>query len=321
MSIFEHHSVDSMGDGSSAVQSLRHLGLLYHSAAEFIDTVTSFVDEGLAASQPVMVAVPGQKVASIEARVKTNGAHFVDMTEVGRNPGRVIPAVFEFLEQCGEGPARFVGEPIWLGRDAEEIAEAIRHEALINVAFARFPITVLCPYDGDALPAHVIDKSWQIHPAMIDGGHQRVSGEYRDPAVVYADAAWPLPPPPSGAEVRDFSTDNDLSKMRAWVQRFGWAADLSMDRVDDLVLAVSEVAGNSVRHGGGGGSLTMWCDDRGAVVSEVRDAGRITDPLVGRYPPGPDAEVNGLWLVNQLCDLVEIRSGPSGTRVRLTISS
>jgi hypothetical protein len=53
----------------------------------------------------------------------------------------------------------------------------------------------------------------------------------------------------------------------------------------------------------------------------VRDQGEITDPLVGRYPPGPDLDVNGLWLVNQLCDLVQIRSGPDGTYVRLTISA
>ena len=243
------------------------------------------------------------------------------MIELGRNPGRIIPAIHEFIDQFKGGPARFVGEPIWLGRNIDETAEAIRHEALINVAFAESPVTVLCPYARDVLPRRVIDESWRIHPIVIDGGLPRVSWRYGDPEAVYADDAWPLMPTPPDAEVREFRTDMDLTRMRSWVQHFGWSANLAVDRVDDLVLAVSEVASNSVRHGGGAGALMLWCDDRGAVVSEVRDHGHITDPLVGRYPPGPNLEVNGLWLVNQLCDLVQIRSGPDGTCVRLTISS
>jgi 1,4-alpha-glucan branching enzyme len=70
--------------------------------------------------------------------------------------------------------------------------------------------------------------------------------------------------------------------------------------------------------GGGYGVLCVWGNREGAVVCEVRDAGQITDPLVGRQAPGPD--VNGLWQVNQLCDLVEIRSGRAGPQVRLTMA-
>ena len=47
---------------------------------------------------------------------------------------------------------------------------------------------------------------------------------------------------------------------------------------------------NHLRHGGGPGTLRIWRED-GAVVCEVRDAG-------GR----------GLWMVNQLCDLVQLRT-------------
>jgi anti-sigma regulatory factor (Ser/Thr protein kinase) len=317
---FEHYSVDSMSGESPVGQGLTHLGFLYHGVSEYVDTIADFVREGLTAGEPAMVAVPGRKVDLLQASLKVDGAHYVDMTELGRNPGRIIPAIHEFVGQFDGGPTRFVGEPIWLGRNSDETAEAIRHEALINLAFAGSPVTVLCPYDGDVLPRDVIDASWRIHPVVIDGGLARISGRYGDPEAVYADDTWPLAPSPPGAKVREFRTDLDLTRMRSWVQHFGWSANLTMDRVDDLVLAVSEVAGNSVRHGGGAGSLALWCDDRGAVVCEVRDLGHIDDPLVGRHPPGPDLEVKGLWLVNQLCDLVQIRSGPDGTCVRLTIS-
>ncbi len=243
------------------------------------------------------------------------------MAELGRNPGRIIPAVQEFLQQHQGQPARFVGEPIWLGRRAGEIAEATRHEALMNVAFADRPVTILCPYDGDALPSGVLDGLWRTHPEVLCAGLSELSRAYRDPSSVYADEAWPLSHRPPGVEVRSFHSDTDLSDLRVWVQHFGWRSGLPVDRVDDLVLAVSEVAGNSVRHGGGRGDLSLWCDDEGAVVCEIRDAGYITDPLAGRHAPGPDLDVTGLWLVNQLCDLVEIRSGPGGTQVRLTLAS
>jgi anti-sigma regulatory factor (Ser/Thr protein kinase) len=300
---------------------LSHLGFLYHDVSEYVNTITDFVRDGREAGEPAMVAVPGRKVDLLRASLQLDGAHYVDMAELGRNPGRIIPAIHEFVDQFNGGPARFVGEPIWLGRNNDETAEAIRHEALVNVAFADSPLSVLCPYDSDVLPKRVIDQSWRIHPIVIDGRSARVSGTYGDPEAVYADDAWPLMPAPADAEVREFRTDMDLTRLRSRVQHFGWSANLAMDRTDDLVLAVSEVASNSVRHGGGAGSLTLWCDDRGAVVSEVRDLGEITDPLVGRYPPGPDLDVNGLWLVNQLCDLVQIRSGPDGTSVRLTVSA
>jgi anti-sigma regulatory factor (Ser/Thr protein kinase) len=310
-----------MGGSSSADQGLSHPGLLYHGVTEFFDVVTDFVREGLQTGVPVMVAVPGKKSDLLQATVKMEGAHFVDMAELGRNPARIIPAIHEFHEEYGGGSIRFVGESIWLGRSVAETEEAVRHEALINVAFAECPVTVLCPYDADVLPRYVIEASRRIHPIVIEGGSARPSEAYVDPEEVYADAAWPLEESPSDAEIREFRTDMDLTRMRSTVQQFGWAANLSVDRVDDLVLAVSEVASNSVRHGGGAGSLTMWCEDRPAVVAEIHDSGQITDPLIGRYPPGPGLEVKGLWLVNQLCDLVQIRSGAGGTRVRLTISS
>jgi anti-sigma regulatory factor (Ser/Thr protein kinase) len=321
MSIFDHRSADPMGGSGSADRGFSHPGLLYHGATEFIDIVNDFVLEGLAAGVPVMVAVPGKKSDLLQATLKVAGAHFVDMTELGRNPARIIPAIREFQGDYGSGPIRFVGESIWFGRNVAEIGEAVRHEALINVAFQDCPVTVLCPYDAEVLPRYVIKEAWRIHPLVIEGGVARPSEAYADPESVYADAAWPLEESPGDAEVREFRTDMDLTRMRALVQQFGWAANLPVERVDDLVLAVSEVASNSVQHGGGAGSLTMWCDDRSAVIAEIQDSGEITDPLVGRYPPGPGLEVKGLWLVNQLCDLVQIRSGPSGTCTRLTISS
>ena len=58
------------------------------------------------------------------------------------------------------------------------------------------------------------------------------------------------------------------------------------------------------------------------VVCEVHDAGRFDQPLAGRVRPTPDQTSGfGLWLANQVCDLVQIRSFEDGSVVRLHISA
>jgi anti-sigma regulatory factor (Ser/Thr protein kinase) len=84
----------------------------------------------------------------------------------------------------------------------------------------------------------------------------------------------------------------------------------------DLVLAINELGTNAVRHGGGHGVLCVWPTST-SLICQIRDAGHITDPLAGRRAPVPESPGGvGLWAVNPLCDLVEIRSSPAGTTVR-----
>ena len=109
----------------------------------------------------------------------------------------------------------------------------------------------------------------------------------------------------------------DVADVRRLVGEHDAAAGLRPDRIADLVLAVAEVMANSIRYGGGQGILRTWRPED-ALVVEIADAGHITDPLVGRRPPSEQAEGgHGLWLANQLCDLVQVRSSPAGTAVRL----
>lgn len=101
------------------------------------------------------------------------------------------------------------------------------------------------------------------------------------------------------------------------MSRHAIAAGLDPARAVDLVLVVNEVASNSLLHGGGSGTLRIWQED-GQLVCDVFDAGRFDWPLAGGQCPAPDQEGGrGLWLANQLCDLVQVRSLPGGTVVRL----
>lgn len=316
---------------SARHETFCHEAFLYAGVDGFVDGTASFIREGVEAGEAVLVVVAEAKIGLLREALggATDGAAgvagvvFADMARVGANPALIINAWRRFVdEQARSGrPMRGVGEPIWAGRSADELVEAQRHEALLNVAFGGAlgsrPWTLLCPYDVSALPASVIEEAARSHPVLRDGRDglgRRASAAFC--AEVDAEFSTPLPPAPGDAVEAPFGAGG-LDALRGLVFERGLAAGLGRTRANELVLAVNEVVTNSLRHGGGGGVLRLW-ETGGGVVCEVADSGRITDPLVGRFQPGVEREGGrGLWLANQLCDLVQIRSGVSGSTVRL----
>jgi anti-sigma regulatory factor (Ser/Thr protein kinase) len=132
------------------------------------------------------------------------------------------------------------------------------------------------------------------------------------------NASFPLTP--TGAGRLQFGL-HDLHDVRSLVAVGACAGGLPPSRVSDLVAAASELAANSILHGGGRGLATVW-DDGDAVFVEVADAGTITDLNVGRERPDPTAQSGrGLYIANQLCDEVGIDSSRSGTRIRLRMET
>jgi anti-sigma regulatory factor (Ser/Thr protein kinase) len=129
-------------------------------------------------------------------------------------------------------------------------------------------------------------------------------------------AGQPLSSPPDGAEVLRYRAG--LAGVREFTATRARRAGLSPRQVTDLVIALDELAANTLAHTSGPGTLTLWATDD-AVIGQVQDRGQITDPLPGRVRPAPDAAAGGrgLWVVHQVCDRVEIRTGPAGTTVRV----
>jgi anti-sigma regulatory factor (Ser/Thr protein kinase) len=127
-------------------------------------------------------------------------------------------------------------------------------------------------------------------------------------------------PPPPDADLDDpmsYTYTTDLAAIRAVVHRYALQAGLTEARAIDLTLAVSEAAANTVKHAKSPGSLKIWYDTR-EIVCQVHDEGVITDPLAGRRQPSLDAlGGHGLWIVNQVCDQVEIQSDQTGTTILL----
>jgi len=172
----------------------------------------------------------------------------------------------------------------------------------------------LCLYDVDSLSPEVLDAACRSHPYLSEQGTSRPSRSFGPSSWIF-DGVLPEPDATAGA------LDFDASSLRAVrLSVSDWASGiLSVGRAADFVLAVHEVAANSVRHGGSTGSLRYW-HDGATAVAEVRDHGRIERLLVGREVPSHDDERGrGLWLAHQLCDLVQVRSSADATVVRLHV--
>ena len=211
-------------------------------------------------------------------------------------------------------PARGISEPVWPGREAAEIDECQRHEYLLNLAFP--PGTrssLLCAYDGSALPDEVLAAVFRSHRAVLRDGSREPSGSYRRECDCYGGE---LPRHPPDAETLPYDRAR-LAAVRKRVKEAAEQAGIGPRRAADLVAAASELAANSVAHGGGAGTMYIWREGDHLLI-DFEDRGTIEEPLAGRLHPTTDQRGGrGLWLANQLCDLVQIRSGALGTTVRV----
>jgi anti-sigma regulatory factor (Ser/Thr protein kinase) len=297
-----------------ATDAFRHEAVFYTGPEAFLDHVAPFVEEGVANGEPVMVALEAPKLRALQHRLGPAAEHveWADMGDIGHNPACIIPAWRDFVAGRS-GPLRGVGEPIWPGRTPDELVECQCHEALLNHAFAATNgFHLLCPYDSAHLGREVIEEAERSHPWV--GAAE--SARYRGHAEAPPQLSAPLPPAPGDPAEHRIAWDT-LGSIRALVAEHAREAGVSELRAGDLVLATHEVATNSVRHGGGEGLLRVWHDDH-TVICEISDRGQLDQPLAGRSRPElRDGGGWGLWLANQLCDLVQLRTLPEGNVVRL----
>ena len=234
---------------------------------------------------------------------------------------RIIPAWSDFLVAHGRRRVRGIGEPIWMGRSAAEVVECQLHESLLNLVFAGSEgFTLLCPYDTESLPDDVITEALRSHPcSRIDGG-AHANSSYRRCPWSGGPFDQPLPAPSIAAQLV-FDGLADLDRVRVFVAEHAASYGLPEARARDLVLAVHEAAANSVMHAGEYASLRIWSEAE-TLVCELRDRGRIDDPLVGRLRPSSNPnDGRGVWLIHQLADLAQIRSDADGTTVRIHVKT
>jgi anti-sigma regulatory factor (Ser/Thr protein kinase) len=302
--------------------TFRHRVTFYDDVDGFLAATVPYLREGLELAEPTLVALGPRKTELLrgELGAEAERIDFADIEGFGRNPARIIPAWQDFLDRhaLDRVVIRGLGEPVWPGRSAAEADECERHESLLNLAFGETVSgMILCVYDSSALDDEVLEAARLNHPELAVEGGSGTNPDWDD--HLPEPFAGALPPSPFGAFELGFDRDT-LHSLRTAMGLEAAEAGLSEARAADFVLAASELSSNSVLHGGGSGTATIWREPE-ALFLEVHDAGLLEQPLVGRVRPMPTQEHGrGLWVANQLCDLMQIRSSPSGTRVRISMS-
>jgi transcriptional regulator with XRE-family HTH domain len=174
--------------GASAVAPglLNHRIVTYGFDDDYVESSIPFILEGIARDDCVLAVTPRRKTGLLRDALGVDAQHveFIDAAEWYRSLPSAASRYRSYVNDRVERGApwiRIIGEPVWTGKSDAELAEWFRYEALVNVAFASSPATVVCTYDTRALPEGVIDTARRTHPQVMESGDVSASATYRAP--------------------------------------------------------------------------------------------------------------------------------------------
>lgn len=302
-------------------QDAWHEALAYSSPADLAATLAPRIAAAAAAGDPVLAVLADDERSAVHAVLgnTADAVRFADPAAEHALPAFTVAARWARTNRRIAEPG---GRALVVGQRLEALPGCGpnywgRLDVALDVATAELPVTVLCPFSTAATQ----DLVRATHPHVGTPDGVRPGTGYRPPRE--AVLSFPPPPPPDlGRPVahRPFELGS-LTELRTTVTTAGGAAGLTPDDVADLVLAVNELASNSIEHGPGAGVLRMW-DLPDGVVAEVFDGGHLDVPFPGLTLPPPEGERGrGLWLASELCDVLQAWSERgAGTTIRVTMS-
>jgi hypothetical protein len=297
----------------------RHEALLWRSESEFVAGTLPFVTDGLEAGEAVMVAATPALIRLLVGELGPAGdlVEFVDTVDLGRNPARLMPPWLRFLDRSTRSgqSARGIGGPVLAGRRPAEVLEAQFHEALLNVAVdPQTPFWLLCPYDVRQLSPAVVEDVSRNHAVLIEADQREESATFAGRSQADLIFSTDLPPLLGKPDQLYFNRAG-LQRVIPFVTARAHFAGVPEQQAGALAVAVHQLALSSLSRGAAGGVVSV-CLQHHSFVCEVHDHTRTDDPLLGRQQ-SPSRDRSGMWFANQVCDLVQLRSTPSGTTVRL----
>lgn len=291
-----------------------HLAVPYSVADDLATRLEPSIGTALAAGDPVLAVLADPERDAVAALLGSDASRidFADPARVHAVPAFTVAARWARLaHQAVAGRVLVIGQHLELpGLGAWHWA---RLDVAIDVAIEGLPITVLCACP-DSDPAIGV-----THPQLLTADGPRPGQGYRPPPEALVE--YPPPPPPDlgVADADVVFRVADLGAVRRRVAAIAAGAGVAEDRADDLVLAVNELATNSVEHGPGVARLRLWAAP-GLVTAEVADRGRMNVPFPGLVrPSSTGARGRGLWLASELTDVLQVWSDDAGTIIRVQV--
>jgi anti-sigma regulatory factor (Ser/Thr protein kinase) len=297
-----------------------HEAVAYSTPADLAARLAPRITAATEAGDPVIAVLADDARGALHAVLgnAADAVRFLDPAEVHSRPAFTVATQWARTNRLITAPG---GRALVVGQRLESLPGCGprywgRLDVGVDVATAELPVTVLCPFAADATE----DLVHATHPHVGTAAGVTAGAGYRPPRE--SVLRFPPPPPPDlgrPAAHRPFDLGT-LAELRGTVTTVASAAGLDPEDVADLVLAVNELASNSIEHGAGAGVLRIW--DRGEVVAEVFDGGHMDVPFPGLTLPPPAGERGrGLWLASELCDVLQVWSEPGeGTTIRVTMT-
>lgn len=299
-----------------------HQALLYGSVDEFVGATVPFVEAGMRAGDEVVVASCREHFSALCERLDSGDAAAVDFHDADGKREPVVQLLGTWRERWRSSVhtgrrVRAVHEPAVGSASPDEVRELCRSDTALNNLWRLPGVTLLCAFDRSLLGADLCRDVRRCHPDLLEGGRAHASTEYADPEEVLSEERHGAPLPPIPDSARCMVSPEDPSAIRSFVSRVAEAAGLSGPRLSDFVVAVHEVVANAMTKAVID-RVHVWSEES-RVVCDVRDCGNgLADVLTGYRPPDiHKSSGRGLWLARQLSDLVQVRTGPQGTTVRV----
>ncbi len=292
----------------------------YRSDAEFSALIVPFIEEGVAAGQPVILGYDDRKASLLRSWLHDPDAvTFIADDSLYATPARAIASrwqMFTRLTATGATQIRIAGDVPHEGNGGR-FAGWDRYESVANTVWKYFPVWSRCLYDATTAAPRVLDIAARTHPRIVlPSGQYQPSRQYQDPADFQ-----PLPPDPDPLEDSVPAlvlSDPSPAQVRPALTSIG-GGRISDTALEKLMLGVEEAVSNARRHGRPPLTARIWAGS-GRMLIHVHDTGPgPADPLAGLVPvwARPGQPGGGLWLIHMLgLDAALIRSR-DGFTVRL----
>jgi anti-sigma regulatory factor (Ser/Thr protein kinase) len=303
-----------------------HDALLYDSPGQLVEVAAPFLLEGLAAGDASVIATSARTADLLREAVDGHpDVHVLERGDVYRVRTPAAITTFRHLAESraseGARRVRVVGE-VDFGPTERDWLEWQRYEAVVNDALAGWPLWGLCVFDTQRLPEPLLTTALHTHPHVATAHGREDNPHFIEPAKYLR--ALPVPDEPLEATVPRLHASHvaDFASLRRALATELAGVPADGDLVQDFLLAVDEMTSNALRHGGRPIDLRLWIGtDR--IVCTIGDRGTGWDDPFAGYGPAHGEDLSrggmGLWLARQLCDHVDITTGPDGAVVRLTV--
>lgn len=305
-------------------EAYRHDAAVYQSPEEFLAVALPFVEDGLAAGEPVLVALPPALAELVVTALpeRDGGVSVIPYDDLYRRPAQGVQALQRLVTSQTPpeaGHIRVLGAtPLPAARTSWQ--PWARFEAYLTSALAASPAWLLCLFDGQLAPPEVLDDVRRTHPHLVDPTTGRRANPTWEQGSSFLLDSLTRDDPPDADGPAVTVTDPSPHEVRRLVTEAAAGTRLSLDDRLDLVTAASEIATNARQHGRPPVVVRIWSTPDQLTI-RVRDAGTgPTEPDAGLVGAGrdPGAGGMGLWLANLLCSEVTMRVDPEGFEVRLT---